>query len=214
MLRIACLHTADSNIAVFEKARVAAQLDGVELSHVVRADLLAEAEASSGLTPAISDNTISALEELLMHHDAVLLTCSTLGPAADMLGRTAQKPVFRVDSALANVAVRGGGMVVALCAVETTVNPTRRLFEQAAQETGANVNVQIVNGAWDAFKQGDTQRYLQMIADAAIEAINNGADRVALAQASMAGAAELLPDGVTVLDSARQGLAAVAAAVE
>ena len=46
---MACLHTAQSNVAVFE----AACPDGVQLSHAVRPDLLAAAEAG-GLTPAIA----------------------------------------------------------------------------------------------------------------------------------------------------------------
>ena len=51
-LRIACLHTVDSNIAVFEAA--ARGLD-IVMSHHVRADLLSRAEAAGGLTADIRD---------------------------------------------------------------------------------------------------------------------------------------------------------------
>ncbi len=78
-MRIACLHTAESNVAVFEAARP----DGVRLSHAVRPDLLAAAEAE-GLTAAIAAATVEALGAL--DGDAVLLTCSTLGPAAGPAG--------------------------------------------------------------------------------------------------------------------------------
>ena len=40
-MRIACLHTAESNVAAFE----AACPEGMRLSHAVRPDLLAAAEA-------------------------------------------------------------------------------------------------------------------------------------------------------------------------
>ncbi len=51
-MRIACLHTAESNVAIFEAARP----DGVRLRHAVRPDLLAAAEAE-GLTPEIAAAT-------------------------------------------------------------------------------------------------------------------------------------------------------------
>ena len=44
-MRIACLHTADSNAAVFETA---AQGTPLVLTHTVRAELLREAEARAG----------------------------------------------------------------------------------------------------------------------------------------------------------------------
>ena len=43
-MKIACLHTADSNVAIFEAARP----EGVCLSHVVRPDLLAAAGRRRG----------------------------------------------------------------------------------------------------------------------------------------------------------------------
>lgn len=177
MTRIGCLHTAESNIAVFEKALVATGLLGVELFHTVRPDLLADAELDGGLTPAIAQRTMAVLRELSENADAVLLTCSTLGPSADELAEKSEKPVLRVDAALASEAVRDGGNVVALCAVETTVAPTRDLFERVAGVTGATVDVQVVHGAWDVFKSGDNQTYLRMIADAANTALQNGATK-------------------------------------
>ncbi len=213
MPKIACLHTAESNIAVFEKALLATGLKGVELSHMVRPDLLSDAERQGGLTDSIAQRTMNMLQELSEGVDAVLLTCSTLGPSADALAEKSVKPVLRVDAALASEAVRNGGEVVALCAVETTIAPTRELFDRVARATGAKVDVQLVQGAWDIFKSGDNQAYLQMVADAAHLAIQNGATKVALAQASMAAAIELMPKESPVLDSPQQGLFAVVSAL-
>ena len=110
-------------------------------------------------------------------------------------------------------AIAGGGKVVVLCAVETTVEPTRLLFEAAARATGAEVIVQLVPGAWGAFKAGDRTRYLEMIARPADAAMRAGATQVALAQASMAGACGLAPVGERPLNSPMAGLLAAAAAV-
>ncbi len=97
---------------------------------------------------------------------------------------------------------------MALCAVETTLGPTARLFEQAAQATGATVEVQLVPGAWALFKAGDIEGYLRILAEAADSAYAHGASVVALAQASMSGAAALVTAGARPLSSPGAGLAA------
>ncbi|MCQ4162696.1 hypothetical protein NON00_22570 [Roseomonas sp. GC11] len=181
-MHIACLHTAESNIAVFEAALAeigAARGRGARLRHAVHPALLAEAEAAGGLTPEIAARTATLLRQMAAEGEAVLLTCSTLGPAAEGTG------ALRADAALARRAVAEGGQVSVLCAVATTLAPTRALFTAAAAATGAEVTVILVPGAWDAFRAGDREGYLDRVARAAEAAPG----RVALAQASMAGAA-------------------------
>jgi hypothetical protein len=203
---IACLHTAAGNVAVFD----AACPPGAVLRHTVREDLLRDAEAEGGLTPAIAARTARALEELAQPGiDAVLLTCSTVGPGA-ALARTGL-PVLRVDAALAEQATRGGGLVVVLCAVATTVEPTRALFAEAAARHGAVLEVRLVADAWAAFRAGDPGRYHALVAAAADAAFAEGAAAVALAQASMAGAVALCR-GRKPLASPPAGLAAAVAA--
>ena len=210
MRRIACLHTAESNVAVFEAARVRLALaDSVTLHHDVRVNLLADAEAAGGLTPEIMQCTAEALLALCWNAEAVILTCSTLGPSVSIMDRlTPPVPVLRVDQALAREAVRHGGKVTVLCAVETTLGPTRSLFEAMAIPTGARVDIRLVEGAWAAFKAGDHSRYIALIAEAADRATRDGASRVALAQASMAAAVELTATGVCPLASPIVGIKA------
>jgi hypothetical protein len=202
MKTIACLHTSHGNIAVFD----AACPPGARLTHALREDLLRDAEAAGGLTEEIAARTAAALEALAAPGvDAVLLTCSTVGPGA-RLARAAV-PVLRVDAALAEAATRGGGKVVVLCAVETTVEPTRAIFAEGAARHGATLEVRLVPGAWAAFRAGDPARYHAIVAAAADAAFAEGADEVALAQASMTGAVALAA-GRKPLASPPVGLAA------
>lgn len=194
-MRIACLHTAESNIAVFEESCRKGDFPLLQLRHEVRADLLAEVEAGGGLTSLTEEKTLEVLLALSVEADAVVLTCSSLGPVAPKAANLASVPVLRVDETLAHEAVKGGGRVVALCAVTTTLEPTRALFESAAEATGAPVEVRLVPSAWDLFKAGQGRRYLALIADAADRAFEEGFTTVALAQASMTGAAELCRTG-------------------
>jgi hypothetical protein len=203
-MRIACLHTADSNIAVFAAS---CPDPAVELSHEVHADLLAAAEQAGHVTGEIADRTADALRRLSLTSDAVILTCSTLGPVVADVAASSTVPVLRVDAALADAAMRAGRRVVALCAVETTVAPTRLLFEAAAAGRAVALEIRLIPGAWNYFKAGRIADYHGMIAAAADQAFRDGADVVALAQASMAGAAELCREG-RPLTSPGVGLAA------
>ncbi|MCC6717671.1 MAG: Asp/Glu racemase [Acetobacteraceae bacterium] len=210
-MRIACLHTVQSNVAVFDAA--AADLPGVTLSHHLRADLLQRAEAEGGLTDAIRDEAADLLRALAQDADAVLLTCSTVGPAAERADLLAPVPVLRVDGALASAAIAaaaaGKRRVVVLCTVQTTVEPTRELFERRADGTEVAIDVRVAPGAWEAFRAGDAEAYNRLIAKAADAIYAEGEEVIAFAQASMAGAAALCTRG-TPLTSPAAGLAAAA----
>ncbi|RKP44136.1 aspartate/glutamate racemase family protein [Trinickia fusca] len=213
-MRIACLHTAESNVDVFNTAAQQMNLPNASLHHEVRADLLMAAEQANGLTHDIERQTCAALSDLAHSADAVLLTCSTLGPCiSSAASATATVPVIRVDSALAEEATRIGGKVIVLCAVETTLGPTTRVFADAAKRSGADVEVRLVQGAWRLFRGGEQAAYLAAIAAAADEAYHDGASVVALAQASMAGAAQLVTHASKPLTSPATALVAAMNAI-
>ncbi|MCW5722918.1 MAG: Asp/Glu racemase [Devosia sp.] len=188
-MRIACLHTAASNVAVLEAAAAAIGGADLVLHHAIRDDLLRDVEAAGGLNADVSARGRAIIERLLAENDAVLVTCSSIGALAD--GRR----VIRIDQALAEEAVLRGRAVVALCASPTTVGPTTALFSSVASGTGVAIDVELIEGAWALFRSGETGGYFQAIASAAAAALAKGADMVALAQVSMSGAVDLLPQG-------------------
>ena len=198
-MRIACLHTAASNIAVFDTAAIALGISPGVLRHEVRADLLAAAEHAGHLTADIAAATASALLALAEYADVVVLTCSTLGPVVENI-RSPQAPILRTDEALAATALKAAGNVVVLCTVQTTLEPTSRLFHTA--------EVRLVAGAWELFRAGNIDGYLTTIARAADQAYSAGASVVVLAQASMSDAAIRVTAGPAPLTSALAGLAA------
>ena len=103
-MRITCLHTAESNIAVFDSAARELGIEPDVLQHEVRAELLVAAECAGGLTAGISNATKLELLSLAQHADAVVLTCSTLGPSIEDITNNAESPILRADEALASVA--------------------------------------------------------------------------------------------------------------
>ncbi|SHE97144.1 hypothetical protein SAMN02745157_1344 [Kaistia soli DSM 19436] len=213
-MKIACLHTHESNVAGFDVAAAELGLPSGLLLHVVRPELLAEAEKCGGVTDEVSRRTAEALLALAEGADVVLLTCSTLGSAADMAAAEASVPVLRADAALAAEAVAAGGLVVALCAVATTIAPTTKLFAAAAAWTGATVDIRMVDGAWDLFRAGRREDYLTVIAAAADASYRDGASLVAFAQASMAAAASRVTAGPKPPSSPLAGLRQAVAAAQ
>lgn len=177
-MKITCLHTADSNIPLFDEA---AALLGLTLSHAVRADLYQRAIEQGGVDETILSETAEALSAL--DGDIVILNCTTICDAADRVG------ALRVDVALAEAATAGGGTVEVFVTTPTTIKPTGTVFEAAAADTGATITLTLVEHALPAFLAGDLGEYARLIAKAADASM---ADVVVLAQTSMAPAAAMM----------------------
>lgn len=181
-MNLLCLHTAASNIAIFDQAAASLNTTARPLNHLVMPDWLAEAERSGGMTAELRARIARLIDALLPQMDAIVITCSTLAPVADDFVAAGQHGwVLRSDKMLAEALQRHAGPSVALCAAESTLEATRSLFSRA----GGEVEVRLVEGAWAAFKAGETERYFSLIAAAVQQAYQQGAGQVALAQSSM-----------------------------
>ncbi|MBX8782362.1 hypothetical protein HBA94_01155 [Ochrobactrum sp. GRS2] len=200
-MRIACLHTAASNIEIFGKAAAALQLDAGQLNHAVHSELLEAAEKQGGITPAIETATLHIIRNLITEADAVLVTCSTLGAIADSARAGFTKPVLRTDRALAEQALESGLSLTVLCTAPTTLQPTTDLFRQVFVDTPITPDIRLIDGAWDLFRAGEIKAYERAIADAANAVHDTGSQLVVLAQTSMANAAALIRHKTHVLDA-------------
>lgn len=194
---IACLHAAESNIAVFEQSLVQLGVPQVTLQHTLAADLLAAVEQAGGMTPAITQATLERIHPLCQQADAVIVSCTTLGAAAE--GVRFSKPLVRPDAALADEALRSSQHLLVLCTAPTTLASTQALFQQRCGET-QRLQVACVPEAWTQFMAGDFAACHRSIADFTLSALaqDSTIDCVALAQSSMSGAQPLIK-GVKVL---------------
>ncbi len=191
MSRLVLLHTAQSQVSVFD--RMLAELaPGVRARHVVYEDFLAEARRG-GVTDGLIRRVVDAvLDAALERGSLVLCTCSTIGAAAERANVVQPGVALRVDRPMAERAVALGSRIAVAAALESTLAPTRALLEEVAGAAGSPIELReiLCAAAWPRFERGDTAGYHATIA-AALDARAGDAEVVVLAQASMAGAEAL-----------------------
>ncbi|MGW6979059.1 aspartate/glutamate racemase family protein [Streptomyces sp. NPDC054932] len=199
------LHTSPVHVPVFDDLRDRNH-PGAVLRHLVVPELLdrARADGPESVAPAL----LGLLAEAGAEAEAVpvLVTCSTIGATAESLGPALGAPVLRVDRPMAAAAVRTGARIVVLAALESTLGPTGDLLAEEAGALPVSIRTHLVAGAWDRFEAADTAGYLARVAEA-VDSVTD-ADVIVLAQASMAGAADLAAGRIPVLSSPAPGLAA------
>jgi len=205
---LALLHTAKSQVGFFE-ALLSEMAPGLVARHIVHEDLLIDARRT-GLTPGLAQR----VRELVLAAAGepatlVVCTCSTIGGCAERANEDRPGVVMRIDRPMAERAVRIGRRITIAAALESTLEPTRRLVEDAARAAHRQVQTTplLCVDAWAHFEGGDTEGYFRAIAET-VRKDARSADVILLAQASMAGAERLCPElQVPVLSSPRLGLA-------
>jgi Asp/Glu/hydantoin racemase len=129
--------------------------------------------------------------------DAVLVTCSSIGPGVTMAQEFFDIPVLRIDDAMAEKAVRQANTIGVLATLRTTLDPTTALLREKAAKAGRTVELVecLCEDAFPAVLAGDTATHDRMLRQALLEDLK-GVDLIVLAQASMARVVSTLAAGV------------------
>lgn len=205
---IAFLHTTAVHPPAFDRlmAEIAPECT---VSHTVREDLLALAQQRGVAHAPLAGQVKEALARAARGEARVVVcTCSTIGGLAEAADDPAGLRVTRIDRAMADVAVRQGGRVLLVAALQSTLQPTTELLQSSARQAGVSVVIESlwVQDAWPHFQAGRQSHYAEAIVRAVCAAPRGGA--IVLAQASMAPAAERLAQkGIEALTSPRLGVA-------
>lgn len=200
-MRIAFLHTADVHIATFDQ--IFAGMGGdVQLDHHVDASLLERARRDG---PAAVRSDVTALLETLSDADAVLCTCSTLGPLADDAARS-RPNIIRIDRPLMEQACKDGPKVLVAVCLDSTKDASLELLHSCALDANRPVTpISVVCAdAWTHFEAGDMAPYAGAIAQTIKSKIAADPDVscIVLAQASMQVAqTDLAETGIPVYSS-------------
>jgi len=191
---IAYLHTSHVLIPLFSDLSKR-ELPGVEIFHMVDESLIQNTIRSGKLTRATIRRVLTMIESA--HEggaDGVVVTCSSIGPAASAAAELFDFPVIRVDEAMAEEAVRLGPKIGVAATLRTTLEPTVALLRAKAIESGRDVDVveSLCEDAFEAVLSGDTGTHDRLLSESLLR-LRSSVDVVVLAQASMARVVASMP---------------------
>lgn len=128
--------------------------------------------------------------------DAVMVTCPSIGPAADVAADLVDCPVIRADRAMAEKAIAMGSRIGVAATLSTTMDPTMELLRRTAARENRIVEViaGLCPGAFDAVTGGDSATHDEVVREKITE-LSKVVDVVVLAQPSMARVVETIPEG-------------------
>ena len=144
--------------------------------------------------------------------DLVLLTCSSIGPCAEVAAEMVSVPVLRIDEPMAEEAVAIGKRIAVIATLGSTLKPAADLVERHAERAGRRVAIERVlcEGAFEAASAGNPEEHDRIVLEGLESLVGppQPANVVVLAQASKARVAERLPpdNPIPILSSPRSGI--------
>jgi len=216
--RSTLIHTSPVMIPVFSEL-CRELLAGIEAVHMVDESLLKDILKNGCLTKPTARRVIQhILSADQAGADAILVTCSSIGKAAEIGRELAESLVMRVDEPMADRAIKLGRRIGVIATIPSTLKPTAELLCRQGSE-GLEVFTKLCEGAFEAVISGDLATHDKIVAEGILE-LAGRVDVIVLAQASMARAADALPSSkatVPILSSPRPAieyLATVLSAIE
>jgi Asp/Glu/hydantoin racemase len=208
--KLALVHTSPTLAPLFA-GLCATWAPQVNIAHLVDETLIKNTIAAGRLEKLTLRRTIGLIGSAVdSGADAVLVTCSSIGPGVEIAATLFEQPVLRVDLAMAEAAVQQGRRIGVVATLPTTLAPTRDLVRRSAEAAGREVELVdcLCDGAFEALMAGDAATHDRIVSEALTTRLD-GVDVIVLAQASIARVLEGLPEGAVpapVLSSPELGV--------
>ncbi len=188
--RLTLIHTSGMMIPVFTEL-CSELLPGVEVVHMVDESLLKDIIRDNCLSKPTARRVVGhILSAEQAGTDFIVVTCSSIGPAAELSRQLVDVSVMRVDEPMAELAVKKGSRIGVVATLASTLNPTADLIRSKAKDV--NVTARLCEGAFQAVISGDTTTHDRIVASGLKDLIDQ-VDVIVLAQASMARVVKTLP---------------------
>lgn len=184
---LALIHTSPVLIPAFAEL-AARHLEGVRVFHMVDESLIKNTIQSGHLTKPTVRRVAGLVESAFQAGaDAVMVTCSSIGPSVNVARELFDGPIMRIDERMAERAVLTGDRVGVIATLETTLAPTVALVKSTADRLGRTPMIvsRLCEGAFAAVIKGDTETHDRAVTEALL-ALAQEVDVIVLAQASMA----------------------------
>jgi len=165
----------------------------IEYENIVEADML-DTAMKTGITEELVGRVKQTICAIPKERRAVILcSCSTFGGYAEEMRGYTCHPIVRIDRPMAERAVHSGHRIGLAAALETTIEPTRKLLLSVAADQNKDITIKeiVCKNAWLRRQEKDQEGYIREIVKD-IEPAADYLDVIVLAQGSMAPAAEKL----------------------
>jgi Asp/Glu/hydantoin racemase len=208
--RLALIHTVSSIIDPFQDL-CCEILPDIEIFNILDESLLKNVIEIGELAPQVykrvTNYVVSAQEA---GADAVLITCSSISPCADVAQKLVDIPVMKIDEAMADKAVEIGKRIGVIATLSTTLEPTTDLVKSRGALKNKEVSVKSIlcEGAFEAVTAGDAATHDKIVKEG-LKKLMAEVDVIVLAQASMACVVEGMTEeekSVPILSSPRLGM--------
>jgi hypothetical protein len=197
---IAFLHTSDIHISKFENL-VNKYNSSVRIKHYVNADMLSKALTTGRADSKTFKKEVGEIQT--EKPDLIVCTCSTYGEECDRL-----EGIERIDMPIAKHLVSNFKKIGVAYTATSTKESSENLLQRMAVELDTSVELIDCNcsDSWVHYENDDFDSYTRGIAKT-IESFEHEVDVVFLAQASMEGAKNYLPNfKIEVLSSPEFGI--------
>jgi Asp/Glu/hydantoin racemase len=207
---LALIHTVVSLVPIFE-ALVKEHMPDWRSFNIVDESLLRhtirDGKLSSSRQRRVAGYIFSAIDA---GANAILVTCSSIGPAVDATRPFSPVPLLRVDEGMADKATDMADRIGVIATLSTTLNPTRDLIQEFAGRKGhsSKIIARVCEGAFDRLVANDRETHDALIISS-IQELAAETDVIVLAQASMANALKGKTDSlpkIPILESPELGV--------
>ena len=134
--KFAFIHTSHVLIPIFSQL-AKTMLPGVDVFHMTDESLIRNTIQQEHLTKTTIRRLVNMVQSA--HEagaDAVMVTCSSIGPEWRSQSQVLDFPIFRIDEAMAESAVNMGTRIGVAATLRTTLEPTLALLSATAERTG------------------------------------------------------------------------------
>ena len=209
--KLVLLHTVPGLVGTFSNLAREYLPAGVELLHIADEILLKAVLAQRGLSPfvyrRVADHVIAAETA---GAGAVMFTCSSISPCADVARRLVGIPILKIDEPMVDKAIGLGSRIGVIATAPTTLKPTTELVQAKAEAAGKQVEVEaaLCSDAYTAMLAGDVDTHHRLVRGI-IQDLMARNEVIILAQASMAPVVDTIPAAeqkVPILSSPRLAL--------
>lgn len=194
---LALIHTSPTLTPLFRNL-CAAEMPDVEVFHMVDESLIQDTIRAGRLRGVTIRRLIGQIASAeAAGADAVMVTCSSIGPGVSVAQALFDFPVIRIDEAMAEEAVKRGRRIGVAATLRTTLEPTIELLKAKAAQNGRAIDVveSLSDGAFEAVLSGDVTTHDRILVERLVQDLHD-VDLIVLAQASMARVVDEMPTGV------------------